>query len=173
MSVRLIAAAAALATATAAHAQSPACIPQRQAEALFLVVAPTVIGSVAATCAPALPTGAVLRRSLGPLTAKYAGEADAAWPVAREALRKIVGPDAAQMLDSELARPMLTAMVAPMLAKEVTARDCPHIDRVLGLIDPLPARNTAALVVTILAMSDRDGARSRRGFAVCPTGPRP
>ena len=164
------AAAAALIAASAAQAQAPACIPQKEAEALFLALAPTLVGSVASVCAPTLPAGALLRRSVGPLSAKYAAESEAAWPTAKEGLRKLLGPQNGQLVDSELARPMVTAMVAPMLAKEVKARDCPNIDRVLRLIDPLPAKNTAALVVAILDMSGsaRPKSGGRADFTLCP-----
>ena len=172
MIIRSLVTAAALVAASSAQAQTqpPACIQPREAEALFLALAPAMIGSVAATCATVLPPGALLRRSVGPLTAKYAAESDAAWPAAKEGLRKLVGPDAAQMVDSELAKPMVTAMIAPMLAKEVKAKDCPHIDRVLTLIDPLPAKNTAALVVAILDMTGKakGGGKDGNPFVLCP-----
>lgn len=169
MIIRSFIAATALVAATSAHAQTTACVPQREAEALFLALAPAMIGSVAATCATTLPPGALLRRSVGPLTAKYAAESEAAWPAAREGLRKLVGPDGAQMVDSELARPMVTAMIAPLLAKEVKAKDCPNIDRILTLIDPLPAKNTAALIVALLDISGKGKeARGRNPFILCP-----
>lgn len=175
MFLRSILAATALLTASTASAQAPACIPQPEAEALFLALAPAMIGSVAATCAPVLPANAILRRSSAALTAKYAAESEVAWPRAKEGLRKLLGPDGGQMVDSELARPMVTAMVAPMLAKEVKAKDCPNIDRVLTLIDPLPARNTAALIVAILDMSGQARAKPGRkaGLSLCPAAPRP
>ncbi len=173
MMIRSFVAAAALIAATSAQAQEQ-CIPQREAEALFLALAPTVIASVATTCAPVLPPNALLRRSVGPLTAKFAAESDAAWPAAKEGLRKLVGPEASQMVDSELARPMVTAMIAPMLAKDVKAKDCPNIDRILTLIDPLPAKNTAALVVAILDMSGKaKGGRGRSALVLCPQAARP
>ena len=172
MILRSFVTAAALVAASSAQAQTAACMPQREAESLFLALAPAMIGSVAATCAPVLPANALLRRSVGPLTAKYAAESDAAWPAAKEGLRKLVGPEASQMVDSELAKPMVTAMVAPMLAKEVKAKDCPNIDRVLTLIDPLPAKKTAALVVAILDMSGRSkGVRGRGPLNLCPAVP--
>ena len=173
MIIRSFMTAAALVAASSAGAQAPACIPQRQAEALFLAMAPAVIGTVAATCAPALPPSAILRRSVGPLTAKFAAESDAAWPLAREALRTLVGPEAGAMVDSELARPMVTAMVAPLLAKEVKLKDCGSIDRVLRLIDPLPARNTAGLVVAIMEMAGNDRKRVNAPLAICPLPNRP
>lgn len=168
MLFRSIIAAAALVATTSAAAQAPACIPQREAEALFLALAPAMIGSVAATCATALPPNALLRRSVGPLTAKYAAESDAAWPAAREGLRKLVGPDNAAMVDSELARPMVSAMVAPMLAKAVKPKDCPNIDRILTLADPLPAKNTAGLIVAIIDIAGDKKPRGASPFAVCP-----
>lgn len=158
------------ASTTAQAAQR--CVPAREAEALLLAMAPTLVGSVAAGCATTLPPNALLRRSVGPLTAKYAAHADAAWPLAKEALKKIVDPEASDLLESELARPMLTAMIAPMLAKEIKPNDCPNIDRILTLIDPLPAKNTAGLVVALIEMADRDKpARAAKGkFAICPKG---
>jgi hypothetical protein len=169
MIIRSLVTAITLVAASSAQAQAPACIPQREAEALFLAMAPAIIGSVAATCAASLPPTATLRRSVGPLTAKYAAESEAAWPVAKEGLRKLVGPEASAMVDSELARPMVTAIVAPLLAKEVKARDCPNIDRILTLIDPLPAKNTAALVIAIIDISGKE-ARGKGGaaFSLCP-----
>lgn len=173
MIVRSFLATAAMVAAASAQAQAQQCVPQREAEALFLALAPAMIGSVAATCATALPPTALLRRSVGPLTAKYAAEGDAAWPLAKEGLRKLIGPESAAMVDSELARPMVTAMIAPMLAKEVTARDCPNIDRILTLIDPLPAKNTAGLVVAIIEMSGKGKPGGKSPLTICPLAARP
>lgn len=167
--IRPLAALLALAVPTVAQAQS-ACLPQREAEALVMTLAPTVIQSVAATCAASLPPSAMLRRASDRLTAKFAAEGDAAWPVAREGLKKLIGPQSAQLADSEVARPMVTAMVAPMLAGEVKAKDCPNIDRVLTLIDPLPAKNTAALIVALLDITGATRAKPgrRAAFTLCP-----
>ncbi|URW76621.1 hypothetical protein M9980_05260 [Sphingomonas donggukensis] len=157
-------------TLAATAAQAAQCVPQREAEALVLNLGSTLVGSTAATCSPTLPANAYLRRSVAPLTAKFAATSDAAWPLAREALRKIAGPDVSPMLDSELARPMVTAMVAPMLAQQINAQDCPAIDRVLALLDPLPARNTAALIVTIVEIAGRNRKAARPPFTLCPPG---
>jgi hypothetical protein len=169
--IRPVLAAAALLASTAAQAQSAAvpCIPQRDAEALFLAVAPALIDSVATTCATALPATAILRRSPAALRSKFVAESDVAWPRAKAGLRTLLGPDAAPMVDSELARPMLSSMVGPMLAKDVKPGDCAGIDRVLTLIDPLPARNVAGLVVTLLDVTGAAKARAGRkaAFTLC------
>ncbi|WP_294298128.1 hypothetical protein [uncultured Sphingomonas sp.] len=175
MPIRPLLAVAALLSASTAQAQAPTCIPQPEAEALFLALAPAMIGSVAATCAPTLPANALLRRPVDQLTAKYTAESETAWPRAKEGARKLLGSQGGQMVDSELFRPMVTSMIAPMLAKEVKAKDCPNIDRVLTLIDPLPAKNTAALVVTLLDISGatKPKAGRRADFTLCPRTSRP
>lgn len=155
--------------ATAAQAQQvKQCVPAPEAEALVLNVAPQLLTTVATSCAPALPGTAYLRRPVAQLTEKYVAESDRAWPLAKEALKKISGPDAAQIWDSELSRPMVGSIVGPMLAKEIKTADCPAIDRVLTLSDPLPARNTASLIVLVLELAGRDKP-TKNGFSICPT----
>ncbi len=134
-----------------------------------------MLTSVAGTCGPLLPANALLRRPVGQLTAKYAADSEAAWPRAKEGLRKLLGPQGGAMVDSELARPMVTSMIAPILAREVKAKDCPNIDRVLKLIDPLPAKSTAALVIALLDISGatKPKAGRRADFTLCPRTSRP
>lgn len=175
MSIRKLFAAAALwcgaLAATAAHA-ADTCVPAPEAEGLFLFVAPTLINTVSTTCAPSLPRGALLRDGVPRLTAKYASESEAAWPQARSAIGKIAGPDAAQLLSGDTGKAMVPALVGPLLAKEIKPADCPAINRVLTQIDPLPAKNTAALIVTIVDLASRKKADKPGGFTICPIDPR-
>ena len=167
--LRLLAATAALGLVAAPAAAQP-CIPQPQAESLFLALAPSLVGAVAATCATRLPPRALLRTRVGPLTAKFAGESERAWGQAKDALKQLAGADAAQLLDSDMARPMVLSLVAPLLAKEIKPSSCGDIDHILALIDPLPARNTASLIVTIVELARR-GKASRPGsmaLTICP-----
>ncbi len=154
---------------TAAQAQNAAkpCISAPQAEALILTLAPQLLAATAATCTPHLSTSAYLRRPVTRLTAKYSAEEGGSWPLAKEALKKLTGPDVAPMLDSELARPMIGSLAAPIMTKEIKPADCPAIDRVLSLVDPLPARNTAALIVTIIEISGRSK-KLKSSLTVCP-----
>lgn len=144
------------------------CVPAKQAEGLMLYVAPTLIGTVSATCAPVLPSNALLRSGTARLTAKYAAESASAWPQAREALKLVAGADAAQLLDSDMGKSMVPALIGPLIAQEVKPGDCASINRVMTLIDPLPARNTAALIVTIIDLSGRKKADRPGGFRICP-----
>lgn len=155
-------------SATAAQMKVQSCIPAPAAEALFLSIAPEALRKVGQICAPSLPPGATLRRSPIPMVGRYAAEADAAWPAARGALAAIVGRDAEGLLDSDLARPLVTTMATELIAKDIAARDCPAIDRILTLVEPLPPRNAAGLIVTILQVSQKE--TGRNGFSVCAAG---
>ena len=148
------------------------CVPLEKAEAVVTTMAPELLRATAGVCAPNLPDGAYLRRPIERLTEKYVGAGDAAWPAARAALAGLLPRDARTILDSELARPLLAGLVAPLLTKQIKPRDCADIDRLLALLDPLPARNTAALIVTIVELSRRGRAPSDKApFTICPPKP--
>jgi len=159
------------AVGTSAAGAAPAlqaCVPAPQAEALLLSVAPEALRKVAAICTPVLPASALLRRSPNPMIGRYAAESGPAWASARGALASVLGEGAAGLLDSELARPLLSQLVVGLIEKEVQAKDCGQVDRVLTLMEPLPPRNTAALVVTMVQLSQTSGSGS--GITVCAHG---
>ena len=120
-------------------------------------------------CAPSLPANAYLRRPADQLAAKYAISSDGAWPVARVALQKLLTPDMAQMIEGDFARPLIGSLLAPLIAKDIKPADCASIDRVLGLIDPLPPRNTIGLIVTIAPLAQRKQ-QPTSGFIICEPG---
>jgi hypothetical protein len=155
--------------ATGAHAAQVAakpCVPAADAEALFLSLAPDMLRQIGTKCAATLPATALIRRTGGPFLAKYDAAAPAAWPGAKQALVKILGPQSTEMMNTEMGPSLVKSMMAPMLAEEIKPKDCPAIDRVLTNIEPLPPRNAAALVVTLLQLSSgnkRDGK-----LPICP-----
>lgn len=161
--------AALLATGAQAQAQTTACVTRTEAEALVLFVAPDLIRQTGQRCAASLPATALLRQQSGPLLAKYAAESERAWPQARTALLKVAGPEVSQMLDSAFAKPMIGPLVAPLLTGELQAKDCPMIERALNLVQPLPARNTAALLV-LIAQADAASPRPMMRLPICPAG---
>lgn len=156
-------------TASAAQAGQQSrqvCVPPAQAEALLLTIAPELIRAVGKTCASALPANAYFRRSQASLIAKFSGHREASWAPAKEALRKIVGPDASALLDTDMGPTLVTGMMAPLLAETVKPKDCGDIDRVLSYLDPLPATNMAGLIVTIVQLSSKDDKQSK--LPICP-----
>lgn len=170
----LFAAAAAIVAlpATSVAQTARQCVPQREAEALFLYMAPEVIRQTGRTCSANLPANALLLRQSGPFLAKFQTEATGAWPLARNAIARIAGQDVRQILDSQFAQPVVAAMVAPLLIQQIRAQDCASIERVVSLIEPLPARNAASLVTTILQLAGDNDAEARRRLplTICPTG---
>lgn len=158
-----------LATAGTAQAQTAACVTRSEAEALVLFVAPDLIRQTGQRCAAVLPASAMLRQPSSAFLAKYEAESPRAWPQARQALVKIAGPDAAQMLDSAFAKPMIGTLVAPLVTGNLQDKDCATVERALTLVQPLPARNTAALLV-LFAEADAASPRPMMRLPICTTG---
>ncbi|OYX40474.1 hypothetical protein [Sphingomonas sp. 32-62-10] len=165
--------------ASAASAQSVVatvtlpCVTPTEAEALVAAVVPELIGDIGRVCANALPETALLRQTSGSFIAKYRAEADLAWPRGRSAIAKITGPDIASLLSTDVARPLLATLVTPALTRGLQPVDCPAIERIVTLAQPLPARNSAALFVSIIQLVDakRTGTNKPR-LPICQQGPR-
>ncbi|MES2753957.1 MAG: hypothetical protein V4659_04755 [Pseudomonadota bacterium] len=171
---RIIGTGALLLGASAAGAQTTArpCLTGPEAEAVFLAVAPPALKVAGLTCAASLPPGALLRQPSGAFVAKLEAASDAAWPAARGAIGKLAGPAVAPLLDSELARPALAGIIAPLIVADLKPADCPKLDRLLTLLSPLPARSIAALGVTILQYAQDDARRGKQPkLPLCPTTP--
>lgn len=163
--------------AGAAAAQAPlraarACLTSAQAEAVFLAVAPAAIRVAGTTCST-LPPGALLRQPNGPFLDKMQAASDAAWPSAIDAVRGLAGPDLAPLLESDAMRPLLGGLIAPLIVADLKPQDCPKVERILTLLSPLPARNIAALSVTILQFAQDDARRRGKTskLPLCPANP--
>lgn len=160
--------------ATGAQAAAQQCVTSDEASELMLVLAPEAIRAAGTLCARTLPSTALLRQANSSMLARYQAEADAAWPQARSAISKIGGLDASGLGDSDLMRPLLTAMVLPAITGELKPRDCPAVDHIVTLLAPLPPRNAAELVVAFMQLRNGDEAsgNEKRAFPIC-TGARP
>ncbi len=132
------------------------CVSQPDAEAIVTSVLPDVIENVGQMCAPTLPPAALLRQSSGPFIAKYRAAADLSWPHVQGNLKKLLGNGAGGgfLFGSEFARPLLGSILAPMLTRSLQPADCPQIERIVELIEPLPAANAAPLFVQVLQFAD-------------------
>ncbi len=138
-----------LAAAVASPAPRP-CLTQADAEAVALVALPEIIRQTGAVCAAVLPSASLVRRAQSSLLQRYDAEAERAWPAARAAIVKLSDPQADALLGSEFARPLLTTLIAPLIVGRVAVKDCETIDRLVTLLEPLPPRNTAGVIVTTL-----------------------
>lgn len=157
-----------------AAAQSKPCLTAPEAESLALVALPEIIAETGRVCAARLPAASLIRRAQGPLLARYRAAADAAWPAAQNAITKLSDPAAILLLQSEYARPVLTSLITPLIVGRIALADCGTIDRLVTLLEPLPPRNTAGVVVTVLQYLKADRTRGgRSGVPDLPLCPAP
>jgi hypothetical protein len=93
--------------------------------------------------------------------ARYQSAADRAWPNARAAIVKLSDPMIDSLLQSEFARPLLTAALAPLLVGRINPADCGTIDRFVTQLAPLPPQNTAGVIVTTLRYFKAEKAKGK------------
>lgn len=143
--------------ATAGHAaqtvKQQTCLTSEEASALFLSVAPGVLGALVKTCGATLPANAYLRTDGAALIARYVGPAAAAKPAAITAFNKISGE---AQLTPDMFDMIANAMIGEIAVGKIKPADCPKIDRVAALLDPLPPSNFAGLVATIIEFAGED-----------------
>lgn len=167
----------ALAVAAAPAQEQRPCLSTSEAEALATVALPDIIRQTGVTCAGQLPPASLLRQTASPMLQRYDMEADRAWPAARVAIVKLSGPAAETLLSSQFARPMLMTLVTPLIVGRIAVKDCGTIDRLITLLEPLPARNTAGVIVTALqiaqaAKSPVGGSNPAATLPFCQAGTR-
>jgi hypothetical protein len=142
--------------ATPVSAQSP-CITGPEAEAMTLVALPDIIRETGRVCAARLPATSLVRNQSSTLIARYQIEAE------------LSDPAVDALLQSDYARPLLTSLLVPQIVGRIAARDCGTIDRLVTLLQPLPPRNTAGIVVETLRYLKAD--KARRGDRSTPDLP--
>lgn len=168
MRIAALLAAAALFAGTA-EAQPRPCLSTADAEAITLVALPAILRDAGRVCA-ALPSSSLLRRMDGRFIARYDAEADRAWPAARVAIAKLSDPAVELLLLSDYSRTMLTSIFAPQITGGIDPADCPALDRMVTLIEPLPPRNTAGLVVSTLQFMRAKKVKGTPNLPLCPAG---
>ncbi|MEN2784897.1 hypothetical protein ACFOKI_15330 [Sphingomonas qilianensis] len=154
--------------ASTAQAAAP-CITQPEAESLVITLLPDLIEAAGQSCAASLPPEATLRMGLAPTIARYRAAAPAVLPQVTSAIAKLVGSNMAG-IDPALLRPLISTVVAPLLATEIEAADCPQIDRAVTLLAPLPARSVAGIAVLLFTLGT-DGRKKQPPFKICPLSP--
>ena len=147
--------------AAPAAAQRP-CVTDGEAQAFASVAMPEIIRETGRVCTAALPATSLVRRQSGTFLAKYDAEADRSWPIARDAIVKLSDPAMSLLVQSEYARPLLTSLLVPQLVGRIAVADCSMIDRLTTLFEPLPARNTAGVIVVALRYLKAEKAKGRQ-----------
>jgi hypothetical protein len=167
--VRIAPALAAVALLASPAVAQQRCITGPEAEAMTLVAMPDIIRETGIVCATQLPATSLVRRTSSPLLSRYQVEAERAWPAARAAIVKLSDPAVDALLDSAFARPLLTTLLVPQIVGRIAVRDCATIDHLVTLLEPLPPRNTAGIVVETLRYLKAD--KARRGVVAVPDLP--
>lgn len=146
-----------LALPTGAIAQPAAsCLTSPEAEALVTYGLPSAIRAMTTKCTPALPATSALVQSGPIVAARYQIDADKAWPVARLAFDKASGLQLTGVLGEPAAKGLIDAAFGAGLAERVKPGDCGKIDRLINILEPLPARNMAMLVTALIDFRSAD-----------------
>jgi len=160
--------AALMAVSGQAVAQSAkSCLTQPEAEALVTYALPSAIRAMTTKCTPVLPATTALIQSGPVIAARYQIDADKAWPVARIAFDKMSGLDLTGTLGEPAARGLIEAAFGTGLAEKVKAADCPKVDRLVDILEPLPAKNMAMLITTLMELGSA-GKQKKSPFQMCP-----
>jgi hypothetical protein len=155
-------------------AQAPACIPQDQAAALVTFALPTLTTALAERCAPELPANAYMVTNAQALSDRYAPDAAAAWPVARQAIgglfQQFLGQPMPPEMDAQLLRTLVEPMLGNLLAKQVQRGDCAIADRAMVDLAPLSGRSVGRLVALGVTIADRKDKGIAGVLHVCRPG---
>jgi hypothetical protein len=151
-----------------AVAQSAAvCLSSPEAEALVTYALPSAIRAMTTRCASVLPATTALVQSGPIIAARYQPDADRAWPVARVAFDKVSGLPLAGLLGEPGAKGLIDAAFGAGLAEKVKPEDCGKVDRMINILEPLPAKNMAMLITALMEFGNASR-RTKAPLNVCP-----
>jgi hypothetical protein len=168
----MIVALLALSVPTSANAQlAGGCLSPVEAEGLVTYSLPSIIRSLSARCTATLPATAPLILAGSVTAARYQPEADKAWPLARAAFDTLAGVKMAGVIGDAGTRKLLDTAIAGGLAAKLKVQDCPVIDQMIDLLQPLPAPNMARMTIILMQLRGKDAKSGGAPFTICPTLP--
>lgn len=161
--------------ATGAHAQiasqgqrnaAKECLTPEEAGGVIGLIVPSAIRGVRDACGPHLPAIAYLKTNGDRLAARFEAQNSKPSPATARAISKLSGmPD---MPFSDMMVAMFTSFMQPMVAEEAKAlkpQDCAKVDRVVALLDPLPADNLVELTVIMVEVGLKE--EKEPPFTIC------
>lgn len=169
-------AAACLAIApTLAQAAEPPCLSPGEFTALAEYALPSIISGTSQRCSSALGPSAYLRRNGTQLIQRYAERKPTAWPGAKAAFLKLstsASSDANNLIrslpDASLQQ-MLGSLMEGLVSQHVPLDRCNTIDRLIGLLSPLPAQSTAEVIALAVGLGSKAGQTKLGAITVCRT----
>jgi ABC-type cobalamin transport system ATPase subunit len=160
-------------TPAVAQAAEPPCLSPAEFTSLAEYALPSIITGTTQRCNATLGADAYLPRNSGQLVQRYAARRATAWPGAKAAFLKLsptINPDADKLIrsmpDASLQQ-MLDPLLAGMVRQKVPLDRCGAIDRVVGLLSPLPAQNTAELIALAVGLGAKTGRAKLGAISIC------
>lgn len=157
-----------------AQAAEPPCLTPAEFTSLSSYALPSMISGTTQRCATVLPADAFLRRKGADLSSRYATLKTSAWPGAKAAFLKVSANgngEAANLIrglpDSSL-QPMADALIAGMVSQQLPTERCGTVDRLIGLLSPLPPENTAELIALAVGLGAKTGRGKFGSLTICP-----
>jgi hypothetical protein len=164
----MLAAALIAVTSRPASAQlGTSCVTQAEAETVIIFALPAIIKTVARQCAPHLPGTAALTQSAMLIAARYQPQSDQAWDEAAIAIDKMMGLPLAKAMGAEKANVFIAPLLTREVAKAVKAENCDSANRFINALQPLPARNVAALLM-VLTQAAAERKPASLPIKICP-----
>jgi hypothetical protein len=159
---------------TVAAAAEPPCLAPAEFTALAEYAMPSIINGTAQRCSTTLAPNAFLRSQGPQLVQRYAQSKPAAWPGAKAAFLKLsttTNADANKLIgsmpDASLQQ-MLDSLMEGLVGQHVPLDRCATIDRVVGLLAPLPPQNTAELIALAVGLGSKTGRAKVGAISICP-----
>lgn len=134
------------------------CVTAAEFHAGARFVMPILIDGAAKKCQPTLGNGSYLATRGPALAQRYASLAGDDG-VITALVGKLDPKGDMKGLDAAALKAFATVAVAKGMGDDLKPDICPTIDKVLALLDPMPAENTIGLVEVILRRVDADNAR--------------
>jgi hypothetical protein len=121
-----------------------------------------------------LPADAFLRRKGSDLSNRYAVLKASSWPGARAAFVKVSSGADANMANTVRGLPDTTlrtiadAYISGMVSQQLPTDRCTSVDRLIGLLSPLPPENTAELIALTVGLGAKSGRGRFGSITICP-----
>lgn len=164
--------AATLPATALAQSAAPACLSNDEAEALVTYALPATIRALSAQCAKSLPATAALVQSGVVTAARYQVDADRVWPQASSAFDKASGLPVASVMGEKALKPLIEKTISGEVTRDLRPKDCARTDRLINILQPLPAKNMAMLVLLMFESGD-PAMRARLPVTLCSAVPAP
>lgn len=162
-----------LPTAAIAQVEDKACLTRAEAEGLMTYSLPSIVRAMSGKCAATLPATAPLIQA-GTVTAgRYQPDADKAFPMAKVAFDKLAGTNMSEIIGDTGTQKLIQATISTGVTAKIQAKDCATIDRVLDILQPLPAKNMAMLFTAILEIGANNKDAKESPLKICPVPPTP